>query len=338
MRSAFYRAISIVVLASLVAVIPGCAEKSSGKTAYAQMPLEMRQNGPVTLAVYEAWFGQGDHLDVGYSSHDLNILNKQVDQAKMMGLYGFVVDWYGAKKPFIDQSFALMQQVAKEKDFKVALMYDEWVRDPQRMTEDAIEALDLAYKKYIGPEAPNRESYVRLYGHPVIFIWPKSNKTDWARVRQHVDAWADPPILIYKDEGTKYADLFDGYYAWIHPGKSGWQKDGSNWGQDYLENFYARMSRERSDKIIVGTAWPGFDDSRAAWSENRYMDPKCGKTLQETLNYFHRYYDETKNPLPLMLIATWNDHEEGTAIERGIARLKPTARNQSVCNGAANAD
>jgi hypothetical protein len=338
MKSVLYRGMSLVLMAALVLAIPGCAEKSTGKSARAQSPLEMRDNGPVMLAVYEAWFGQGDHIDVGYSSHDLNVLNQQVDQAKAMGLYGFLVDWYGNKKPFIDQSFALMQQVAKEKDFKVALMYDEWVRDPQRMTEDAIEALDTAYRKYIGPEAPHRDAYVRLYGHPVIFIWPKSNKTDWARVRQHVDAWAEPPILIYKDERSQYADLFDGYYAWIHPGKDGWQKDGSNWGQQYLENFYARMSRERSDKIIVGAAWPGFDDSRAAWSENRYMDAKCGKTLEQTLNYFHRYYDETKNPLPLMLIATWNDHEEGTAIERGIATVKPTTRRQSACSNPADAD
>jgi hypothetical protein len=328
----------ICSIAMIALCLGGCAEKSSGKSTRTQFPIEKNGTGPVMLAVYEAWFGQGDHIEVGYSSHDVKVLDQQVDQAERMGLYGFVVDWYGSKKPFIDQSFALIQQVAREKNFKVALMYDEWVRDPNRMTEDAIESLDLAYQKYIGPNAPHREAYLRIYGHPVIFIWPKSNKTDWSRVRQHVDAWADPPILIYKDENSPYADLFDGYYAWIHPGKEGWKSDGSNWGEQYLENFYERMSRTRSDKIIVGAAWPGFDDSRAAWSENRFMDPKCGKTLEQTLNYFHRYYDETKNPLPLMLIATWNDHEEGTAIERGIAKLPPTARNRSQCHATATAD
>lgn len=328
----------IIVLLMVLAVslvIPGCAEKSPAKAVRAAFPIDKNTHGPVMLAVYEAWFGEGDHIDVGYSSHDTNVLKKQVEQAKEMGLYGFVVDWYGDKKPFIDQTFALMQQVAAEKDFKVALMYDEWVRDPNRMTEDAIESLDKAYKQYIGPDAPHRGAYMRVYGHPVIFLWPKGGKTDWSRVRQHVDAWADPPILIYKDEHSPFADLFDGFYAWIHPGAQGWTPDGVNWGEQYLDNFYAKMSKDRSDKIVVGAAWPGFDDSRAAWTENRYMDPKCGKTFEQTLHYFRRYYDQSKNPLPLMLIATWNDHEEGTAIERGIAKLKPTERQQNSCNTAA---
>jgi hypothetical protein len=332
-----HRIFSSAVILLLCMAMPGCAEKSTGK-ARAQSPLQNGNPGPVMLAVYEAWFGQGDHMDVGYSSHDLEVINRQIEQAQEMGIYGFVVDWYGSKKPFIDKSFSLVQQAARGKDFKVALMYDEWVRDPNRMTEDAIAALDMAYAKYIGPEAPNRDAYLRLYGHPVIFIWPKSNKTDWARVRKHIDAWPDAPILIYKDERSKYADLFDGYYAWIHPGKQGWAKDGSNWGEQYLEDYYARMSRTRSDKIIVGAAWPGFDDSRAAWSENRFMDRKCGKTLEQTLNYFRRYYDETRNPLPLMLIATWNDHEEGTAIERGIANFPPSTRAHLGCPTAKSAD
>lgn len=331
------RVLVTCVIAALTIALPGCAERTPAQSIRAAFPADMGRNGPIMLAVYEAWFGQGDHLEVGYNSHDWNTLRKQVDQARSLGLYGFVVDWYGTKKPFIDESFNRLQKVAVEKDFKVALMYDEWVHDPTQMTADAISNLELAYKKYIGPDAPNRSAYMRIYGHPVIFIWPKGKHTDWRRVRQHVDSWPEPPILIYKDEPSEFADLFDGFYAWIHPGAQGWRPDGSNWGEQYLEQFYSRMSRERSDKIVVGAAWPGFDDSRAAWSENRYMDPKCGRTLDQTLNYFRRYYDPSRNPLPIMLIATWNDHEEGTAIERGIAKLKPTQRHRSSCE-AANAD
>ena len=32
------------------------------------------QGGPVVLAVYEPWFGDRDHIDVGYSSHDRVVL------------------------------------------------------------------------------------------------------------------------------------------------------------------------------------------------------------------------------------------------------------------------
>jgi hypothetical protein len=48
------------------------------------------------------------------------------------------------------------------------------------------------------------------------------------------------------------------------------------------------------------------------------MDARCGKTLEDSLN-LHRRYFPANHPLPFLMIVTWNDYEEGTAIERGIA-------------------
>ena len=50
-------------------------------------------------------------------------------------------------------------------------------------------------------------------------------------MRQAVNSWEVPPLLIYKDVNQRYADDFDGFYAWINPGKQGWQPNGSNWGR-----------------------------------------------------------------------------------------------------------
>jgi hypothetical protein len=61
----------------------------------------------------------------------------------------------------------------------------------------------------------------------------------------------------------KYPDAFDGYYAWVQPGKDGWARDGSNYGEDYLNYFYRNMQEHHPDKIAVGAVWPGFDDSKA---------------------------------------------------------------------------
>jgi hypothetical protein len=79
------------------------------------------------------------------------------------------------------------------------------------------------------------------------------------------------------------------------------------------------MRTKYPDQIAVGAAWPGFNDTKASWSLNRRMDPRCGKTFEDTLKMFRRYYDDS-HPLPFLMIATWNDYEEGTAIEQGLAR------------------
>lgn len=313
------------VLAALVAAVlltAGC-HPTTVKTALAANAFAgSASDQPTMLAVYLPWFGQPGHINVGYSSQDRVAIEKQIDQAKQLGISGFVVNWYGQHHAFEDKAYALMQQVAAEKQFKVAIMYDEDDADPANETDNIISDLQYAYDRYIGPKAiVPRDSYLEYNGKPMILIFPKGGHANWARVRQAVNAWEDPPQLIMEDIRPEWANDFDGFYAWVHPGKRGWQPDGSAWGQQYLDNFYKTMVTRYPDKIAVGAAWPGFNDSKASWSRNRKMSSRCGQTFNDTLRAFRRYYTP-EHQLPFLMIVTWNDYEEGTAIERGIDTCK----------------
>jgi hypothetical protein len=289
------------------------------KTLQAQWTQAAPDQQPMLLAAYQPWFGRPNHINVGYSSLDRVVLEKQVDEAKQLGIRGFVVNWYGARDQFEDKSYALLQQIAADKDFKTAIMYDEDDRNPGGPTDAVLVDLQYAYDRYISPHATvPRNSYLRFNGRPVIFIFPKARGTDWNKVRRMTQSWEDPPLLIYEDINEKFAKAFDGFFAWVHPGKQGWTHDGSNWGQAYLENFYTTMNNKYPDKIAIGAAWPGFNDSKASWSRNRKMDARCGRTFEDSLRVFRRYYNQ-EHPLPFLMIVTWNDYEEGTAIERGYA-------------------
>jgi len=284
-------------------------------------------SAPKVLAVYEPWFGDPDHINVGYSSRDRVTVQRQIEQAQSQGISGFVVDWYGTHKPTLDSAYNLMQQTAAEVGFKVALMYDEPSDDPDATTA-AISAMDYAYQHYISRYAPARAAYLTYQDRPVVFVWPRNHNTDWNLIRQHVNGWEQPPLLIMED-GTNDTRNFDGFYAWVRPGAGGWSNDGHNWGRDYLEGFYRRMTTKYPDKIAVGAAWPGFDDRKASWSENRFMDARCGRTFEESLSLFRRYYTND-NPLPFLLVETWNDYEEGTAIERGINTCRSSPKDTKV--------
>lgn len=297
-----------------------CFVAASGCTPSVNHLLQSNRQAPSPfprlLAVYMPWFGDHTHIDVGYSSEDPAVLRKQIEQAQKMGISAFVVDWYGQDRPYSDHNFALLQEAASDLHFKLALLYNEAEDQSEQATDNAMAALDEAYQAYIGPTAPYRDTYLTYNGHPMIFIFPKSGHVDWSRVRQHCSSWDTPPLLIYKDQPpSQFAGDFAGSYAWVQPGPQGWASDGSNWGEDYLVNFYKTMKNKHPDKIVIGGAWPAFDDSAAKWGLNRHMQGRCGRTLEETLDFYHRYYD-TSNPLPFMLIETWNDYEEGTAIER----------------------
>lgn len=270
----------------------------------------------MTLALYEAWFGHPKHISVGYSSQDPAELKNQIRQAQAMGISGFVVDWYGDRQPFIDRSYALMQKIAAEKNFQVAMMYDETDQE-DGATDEAIADLTMFHETYLASSAAGHQAYLTYQGRPVIFIFPKGMHTDWDKVRSVVNKWSSPPFLIQENLPAKYSDAFDGFYAWVQPGKKGWSADGSDWGEEYLSDFYQTMESKHPDKIIVGGAWASFDDSKASWGLNRHIAPRCGKTFTDTFNLWRKYFPPD-NLLPFVMIDTWNDHEEGTAIEGGI--------------------
>lgn len=267
---------------------------------------------PQVLAVYEAWFGHPKHISVGYSSHDPDVLRKQIRQAKTMGISGFVVDWYGYRQPFIDRTYALMQSIAAEESFHVAMMYDE-TDDEEGATDESIEDFKLFQKTYLAPNSPGRQAYLTLNGRPVIFIFPKRH-TDWSRVRGEINKWKPSPLLLDEFPPDKFASSMDGYYAWVRPVAGG---DGNNWGQQYLTDFYNTMQSKYPDAIAVGGAWSSFDDSKASWGLNRRINPRCGQTLTDTLNLWRQQL-AAGHYMPYLLVGTWNDYEEGTAIEKGI--------------------
>lgn len=299
----------------------GCS--SPGSPQQVQLKYKAKGKSPEVLAVYEAWFGHPRHISVGYSSHDPDVIRRQIHDAKAMGISAFVVDWYGDREPFIDQSYALMQTIAAKRKFHIAMMYDE-TNEEDGSTDEAIADFAMFHETYLSSKAKGHQAYLTYEGHPVIFIFPKGGHTDWDRVRAVVNKWNPTPLLIQENLPGHYTDAFDGFYAWINPGPKGWSADGSNWGEQYLSDFYKTMLAKHTDKIIVGGAWARFNDSKASWSLNRHISARCGQTFQDTFNFWRKYLP-TDDPIPFVMIETWNDHEEGTAIEDGI----PTCGNAS---------
>ncbi len=293
--------------------------------AHSSVPVELKHkavgNTPQILALYEAWFGQPKHISVGYSSHNPDTIRDQIRKAKELGVSGFVVDWYGDREPYIDQSYAIVQRVAAKNKFSVAMMYDETDTD-EGATDQVIADLTAFHDTYLMPNSPGHEAYLTYEGRPMIFVFPHGNHTDWAKVRTAVNQWSPAPWLMQENLPGPHPDAFDGFYPWVNPGPDGWAADGSHWGERYLEDFYKNMAEKYSDKIVVGGAWPGFDDHKASWSLNRHISARCGQTYRDSIELWKQYFPPGQ-VIPFMLIQTWNDYEEGSEIETGIPACAP---------------
>ena len=120
----------LVLLPLMLIFELGCGKADFRKTLRSS-GLQAPEGGPVVLAAYQPWFGRSGHIDVGYSSQDRTVLQRQIEAAKSLGITAFVVNWYGSRNHFEDQSYALMQQLSEPLDFHVALMYDEYESNTQ---------------------------------------------------------------------------------------------------------------------------------------------------------------------------------------------------------------
>ena len=302
----------------LLFLVRSCSEIASEPV---QLTHRAVGSSPQVLAVYEAWFGHPRHISVGYSSQDPEHIREQIRRARAMGISGFVVDWYGDREPFIDKAYALMQATAAREHFQVAMMYDETDQD-EGATDEAVADLTLFREVYLSSKSQGKDSYLTYEGRPVIFVFPKGQHTDWNKVRAVVDRWQPAPILINENLPGSDSNAFDGYYAWISPGEKGWDASGNNWGYEYLANFYGTMKTKHPDKIIVGGAWAGFNDTQASWGLNRRISARCGQTYTDTFNFWRRAFSPDQT-IPFILVETWNDYEEGSAIEPGLPTCGP---------------
>lgn len=298
----------------LLAFAHGCL--STQPDTPARLKYRAAGSSPQVIALYEAWFGHPRHISVGYSSQDPKVIDRQIRAAKAMGISAFVVDWYGDREPFIDQAYAEMQKRAASNHFQVAMMYDETSNEDDA-TDEAIADFTMFHDTYLSSKADGHRAYLTFDARPVIFIFPKSGHTNWDKVRAVVNKWSPAPLLIQENLPGQYADAFDGFYAWINPGDKGWSQDGNNWGEQYLNNFYDTMKTKYPDKMIVGGAWSTFDDSKASWGLNRHIAARCGQTFADTFNFWRKEIPADEPP-PFLMVETWNDYEEGTAIEPGI--------------------
>jgi PKD repeat protein len=263
-------------------------------------------------AHYMPWFGSSSHMNVGYRSDDPAQVKKQVEDMISRGIQGAIVDWYGPASTLADTSTKLMMKEAEaHPGFTFAIVEDAGalVTAAEQNGCDATTQL-ISDLNYIFSTYASSPAYMKVNGKTPVFMFGVTGwYEDWPRVQAALPSSA---VLLFRGGEGLHLSASGGAFQWLDIDSND-PFDEQIGAQD---SFYATASNN-PNLVILGSAYKGFNDTAAGWSTNRLVDQHCGQTWLDTFTDIGKHYSSSKQ-LAAVQIVTWNDYEEGTAIEPGI--------------------
>ncbi len=259
---------------------------------------------------FMGWFGNGSHVNVGYSSNDPTQVHRQVSDMKSRGFAGAILDWYGSGS-YSDTVAGLLRTEAEAQGWQFAITEDVGSVSSYAAANicDATQKVinDL---NYVATQYENSAAYLRVNGRPVVFFFGvEAYYVDWARVRAQVSG---DPLFLFRNASAITNPNSDGGFSWQATDMA----NPYDMNLAYLDQYYSAAVAHPS-RISFGSAYPGFNDTDALWTGNRIQHRQCGSTWITTAAEANHYYS-TSSQFPFLQVVTWNDYEEGTAIEPGI--------------------
>ncbi len=264
----------------------------------------------LVLAHYYAWFDPSSFNDgktpftnpSPYFSTDAGVMTRHVQQAKGVGIDGFVQSWYGPNaSQQTEPNFAQLLNIASANGFTASVTFEPI--NPFLPDNNArIGALQTLLATHA-----QHPAYLRVDGRPVIFFWASwaLSVDDWRAIRNAADP-GNSAIWIAEGGNADYLAVFDGMYmynlAWsatpgeVNVGIGGRTRAASNTYGGY--------------KYWAAGAMPGFDDSRLGRGDNTIV-----RSRGDGAFYRNSFNGAVRSGPDMIVITSYNEWPEGSHIE-----------------------
>lgn len=303
-------------------------------------------NGQV-LCHYMPWFGSSTHKSVGYNENSSATVAAQASFMISEGCDVVLIDYYGSQDPHhafhLATVKAMFANVSSRTGYplKLGLAEDKGALkavcpvsgQTAAATVTCLQTALINEMDYIKTNFANSPAYWHDGGQPMVGYFggptdfPVLSATDWdsvwSAVKAHTDNYTTAFKFMFQYGGKFTSNTWDnGRYAWAQPPTWGatqqfWWGSRSNPTPIYLDSFYSNALTHPS-QLAVGALYKAFDDNNASWSGNRVVAQQCGQVLMDTASEIAKFYASSGTQLPYVQLVTWNDYEEGTALEGGI--------------------
>jgi hypothetical protein len=265
------------------------------------------------------WFN-GSHLSPGYNSNDPAVVDAQIDAMLSRGINGVIVDWYGPNRAEDTATLVWRDRILARglgNQFVLGIMIDKGALSG--CTNDCTTRLNSDIHDYVIPTYENTMGSAYMHdpaGKPILYFFNVQQNypsIDWGSVRFWASSASGVADHTFLYQGTAGLDPnqvptneANGAFAWL---------DVSTTSSAYLTWYYQQNTHGR---ISVGSAYKGFDDSPVhCWNQQpcpRLVTQRCGLTWLDSFAALRG----AATPVQDLQLVTWNDYEEGTALEIGI--------------------
>jgi hypothetical protein len=248
------------------------------------------------LAHWMPWWGTSGHIKIGYNSADQSACDAQAAAMVAMGIAGINVDYYGP-----DSASALaclrMLDACERNGLLFSICVDQGAI--ANLTGATAIAEYIRILKFCSEAFFTSAAYLQDAGRYVVNFFGEPAGVNWTQVRAGTAAKL---ALVFEESGGFTHAESDGAFGWINP-----TTPASNINLSDIQAF-TTTAAANPNKISFYPFYSGFDDSMASWGKGRFMSRRLGQTLLDTLALIPK-------TAKYALIPTWNDFEEGSAIE-----------------------
>jgi len=262
------------------------------------------------LANWVGWFQSQDgtkHRPGIYNSLDPAIIRAQVRSAHAVGIDGFVADWYGQDAEPINSASLLMANELQDQGMEFSIMLD--AGEFKWNNVDLQTKLNLLMKglHYVEDHFMVMPNYSQIAGKHLLweFGWGDQG------ISPGVIQLANKDLLIMQQNKTDIGTTAS--FGWV---------DG--FGSLLAPQVYVHSYLARTDPVMIPPLFDQFDDHNLKMPTQSVWGGPARKIAsgqwQMCLDLINAAWKAGKR-FPAVMIDTWNDYEEGTAIEAQAFKL-----------------
>ena len=163
------------------------------------------------------WFGQSNHMNIGYSETNPAQVQSQIDDMVSRGIDGVIIDWYGPGNTIDQATQYVMTAAESHPGFTFAIMIDqgaiEWYScsgcTPQQALVNDLQYIEKTY--FTSP------AYMTINGQPMVTNFNVSlsyPSVDWTAANATLST---NPAYIFQNNSGFTNVLTDGSYSCVMP-------------------------------------------------------------------------------------------------------------------------